>query len=288
MDIPIQIVRKAQQIKPNELSLGEMPVVNIVKQKATPKEAILTLTGLKSENVHYVKVLDYRNGHLLASNLHPFLSAVHFCHVNRQCLVLSPDLMWYLIASGAGLYAINQKSSTTKLEDVLKFLTTEKKSIRIQRDKYILGATNNSWYDIFDDFSNKLRSNVKDKATKKMLCADFTTTIDYSEYFAFPALMDEAKHDAKEMKSLYLDQKTASILSPEKGIPEFRITGVKSDWENVRKKADELVKTVPELRKWFENGVDEILENILDVFGNKIDQHFWNQIYKRNYKFRLN
>lgn len=64
------------------------------------------------------------------------------------------------------------------------------------------------------------------------------------------------------------------------GIPEIRVSGDKSDWEKLAEKTRKIVSIVPELQRWMDSGLDEILENFIAIFDDKVDKSFWDSIYK--------
>ena len=64
------------------------------------------------------------------------------------------------------------------------------------------------------------------------------------------------------------------------GIPEIRLTGNKEDWVNVKRKTNEILKLIPDLKLWIDDNLNEILDHFIGAFDNKIDKSFWNQIYK--------
>ena len=82
----------------------------------------------------------------------------------------------------------------------------------------------------------------------------------------------------------YFDYKFTTMC----GIPEIRLTGNKEDWLNVKKKTNEILKLIPDLKFWIYDNLNEILDHFIGVFDDKIDKSFWNEIYKcRLFNFLL-
>lgn len=65
------------------------------------------------------------------------------------------------------------------------------------------------------------------------------------------------------------------------GIPEIKLLGERADWTKLIHKVDELVGLIDEWSKWRRN-LKEILQEFVNVYDDKIDVGFWNNIYKRN------
>ena len=63
------------------------------------------------------------------------------------------------------------------------------------------------------------------------------------------------------------------------GIPEIRITGEKEDWMNLKSKANHIAELIPDFSFWIIS-LNEILQHFIDVYDDKIDNKFWNDIYK--------
>ena len=101
----------------------------------------------------------------------------------------------------------------------------------------------------------------------EIIVANFTTTTKDSRVVSQIVLMDA-------MQS-YFDYGVMTMC----GIPEIRLKGEKHDWENLKSKSKKLIGLIPELNIWMKS-LDEILNNFINVFDNKIDNTFWNRIYK--------
>jgi hypothetical protein len=63
-------------------------------------------------------------------------------------------------------------------------------------------------------------------------------------------------------------------------VPEIRVSGTREDWLAVEVKTKKIVSLIPELSKWMDNGLNEILQQFINIFDEKIDKAFWNVIYK--------
>jgi len=68
------------------------------------------------------------------------------------------------------------------------------------------------------------------------------------------------------------------------GIPEIKLMGVRDDWKRLVDKVEELVGLVEEMNVWRQN-LKEILSKFVDVYDDKVDLKFWNDIYKGIFGF---
>ena len=107
----------------------------------------------------------------------------------------------------------------------------------------------------------------------ELLVANFSTTSKDARIVSQMVLMDSLK---KYFKYKY---------STSCGIPEIRLTGRKQDWENVKNKTNGILKLIPDLKIWIDGSLKKILDHFIDAFDDKIDNYFWNTIYKCNSEF---
>ena len=63
------------------------------------------------------------------------------------------------------------------------------------------------------------------------------------------------------------------------GIPELRIMGEKNDWIAIKNKLAIFNQKIPGLSVWY-NQISSIVQRFVDVYEGKIDNLFWDQIYK--------
>lgn len=245
-------------IKPNNIQVGKFPSnVNYIE----PREAITKLVKISNEHVKYVK--SELDENLLESNIHPFVKAVHMAYSSHLPLIITPDIIWYIISSGVSIH-INKNSEKLRHN----FVDHEgKKKIEIRRDDFVLNSPNNPWNEVIDDFSIKIRELTKNDVADTLM-ANFTTTTKCSRVVSQIVLMDAMQK--------YFEYQFSTMC----GIPEIRIQGDKSDWENVRAKTLKIIDLIPELNQWYNNGLELILNNFINIFNKKVDNEFWNKIYK--------
>ena len=246
-------------INSNNIKIEE--ISNLNELLTSPKNAVKELVNIDEKYIQYVKA--ERDDNLIKCNMHPFVQAVHMAYSNHVPLTISPDMIWYLIASATATH-INQNSE--KLRKV--FVNHEgKKELEIRRDDFVLNSTSNPWHEVIDDFSVQIDKNTNNSVVD-LLVANFSTTTKNSRVVSQMVLMDAMQK--------YFDYKFSTMC----GIPEIRLTGTKQDWENVKTKANGILKLIPDLKIWFDGSLNEILDHFINAFDDKIDKKFWNEIYK--------
>jgi hypothetical protein len=249
-------------IKPNDVKSGEIPADEVSRCKIDANKAVQALVRLNPEHVQYVKA-ERDTGDLLRTGINPFVEAAHLAYSHHLPLQISPDAIWYLITSGVASH-INKNSESLRH----KFVSHEgKKEIRVRRDDFVLNALNNPWHEAIDEFSVKIGENTNNNVAD-LLVANFSTTTKVARVVSQVVLMDAMQK--------YFDYTFSTMC----GIPEIRISGDKQDWENVRNKVNKLIELIPDLQKWLDSGLGEILNNFVNAFDDKIDKDFWDQIYK--------
>jgi hypothetical protein len=252
-------------IRPNDIEFGEIEAEKLDALKIDAKTAVKELVNIDTQYIQSAKA-ERDTVNLLRCGMHPFVEAAHLAYSDHLPLVITPDSIWYLISSGVAKH-INQHAEELRH----KFVSHEgKKEILIRRDDFVLGSQTNPWHEVVDDFSGKIRENTNNDVADLMV-ADFSTTSKDARVVSQIVLMDAMQK--------YFDFKFQTMC----GIPEIRIAGDKQDWENVRNKTSKLVGLIPELKKWLDNGLSDILNHFVDAFDDKVDKDFWNQLYKSFY-----
>lgn len=250
-------------IKPNNIKVEND--VQIRKSLLNARQSVMGLIKIDDQYVQYVKC--ERDESLVRCDIHPFVEAVHLAYSYHLPLVISPDMIWYLISSGLAQH-INKHAEELRS----KFVDHEdKRLIEIIRDDFVLDkSASNPWHEVVDEFAVKLEELTKNDAAD-LIVASFSTTTKTSRVVSQLVLMDAMQK--------YFDYQLLTRC----GVPEIRISGAKEDWQKIQSKVQHMVSIMPELEAWTQNGLNEILQNFVDVFDEKINSNFWNQIYKRIY-----
>lgn len=137
----------------------------------------------------------------------------------------------------------------------------------MRRDDFALGSLTNPWHEVIDEFCMKIDEVTKNDVASTIQ-ANFSTTTKDARVVSQIVLMDAMQK--------YFDYRFSTMC----GIPEIRVSGTREDWLNVSAKTKKMVSIIPELKRWLDAGLNEILENFVNIFDDKVDKTFWNQIYK--------
>jgi hypothetical protein len=245
-------------IRPNPIKIESLPSE---LPKTNPIGAIKDFVQIDENYIQYVKV--EREGELLKCFMHPFVEAANFAYSYHVPLIITPDIIFYLISSATAVH-INQNAE--KLRDV--FVNHEgKKELEIRRDDFVLNSKSNPWHEVIDDFVIEIGKNTNNNVADLMV-ANFSTTSKDARVVSQMVLMDSMQK--------YFDYKFTTMC----GIPEIRLTGNKQDWESVKRKANRILKLIPDLKVWIDGSLNEILDHFIAAFDDKVDNKFWNEIYK--------
>ncbi|RNA45022.1 conserved domain [Brachionus plicatilis] len=246
----------------HDLPLGFLPEED--RKNSSFIEILHSILDIHPSKVQFTKTeLDYQTK-IISSKLHPFVNAVHLAYANHLNLILTPDVIWYLILSGTSIH-IDVNSEELRANFVEH---EEKKTINIRRDYFIFNSTENQWDGLIDEFVQNVNSNLKPSA-QNLLSANFTTTnrvTSACSKIVFLAAFQK-----------YFNYKLTTLC----GIPEIKISGSIDDWKLIKSKISDLNSTMPSLSVWY-NQLDKLAQKFVDAFENKIDEEFWNQIYKMN------
>lgn len=244
----------------HELELGDLPEED--RTYTSFSEILKTTLEIHPSKIQYNKTEIQNQSKIISSKLHPFVNAIHLAYANHLNLILTPDIIWYLIISGTSIHI---EVNSEKLRK--SFVEHEgKKNINIRRDYFIFNSTQNQWEELIEEFVKNVNSNLKPSA-KNLLNANFSTTnriTSTCSNIVFLAAFQK-----------YFNYKLTTLC----GIPEIKLDGNIQDWKLIKSKISDLNATIPSLAIWF-NQLDSIIQKFVDVFEEKIDQEFWSQIYK--------
>jgi len=250
-------------IKPNDIKIENLPSE---LPKTSPIGAIKDFVQIDENYIQYVKA--EREGEMLKCFMHPFVKAVHLAYSHHVPLIITPDIIFYLISSATAVH-INQNAE--KLRKV--FVNHEgKKELEIRRDDFVLNSKSNPWHEVIDDFVIEIGKNTNNNVADLMV-ANFSTTSKDARVVSQMVLMDSMQK--------YFDYEITTMC----GIPEIRLTGSKQDWESVKNKTNGILQLIPDLKVWIDGSLNEILDHFIGAFDDKVDNKFWNEIYKRKLDF---
>lgn len=250
-----QFTFKACEVKPATEPLERIAYSKCVAQMTNTGKEQWKNTGKEPNR----KLVGYGQGpdSLLDTWSHPVLYAATRAYGEHRPLVLSPDMIWLMIAQG---FAQHVDLNAEKLRPYLVDFDG-KKHINVSDGELPKGW---DWDDAFPIFSEKI-SRYVGKELAGTLDAKFSTSTPATQAAFRVTLMDAV--------SEYFDF-SMSVMC---GIPEITLEGSPEDWALLEEKTQKLSKY--ELT-WWTDELTPILHQMTETSKGNPDLEFWNNMYK--------
>lgn len=192
---------------------------------------------------------------------HAFYDAMFEAYAHHRPFVLSPDMIWLLIAQG---FAQHINNNAEKLRHY--FVQHEGKiSLIVKDDRIRLDNPNSPWEKAFSGFNNQI-SAYTGKDLIDVLTNNFSTTT--------PIIKVASQITAMESMKAYFEFVVMMIGC---GIPDITLQGTPQDWEKLRTKAQYLKRY--ELSWWIDS-LDPVLQKIVAAAKGEKDTAFWKAMFK--------
>uniref|UniRef100_A0A0G4IAL1 Uncharacterized protein n=1 Tax=Chromera velia CCMP2878 TaxID=1169474 RepID=A0A0G4IAL1_9ALVE len=183
--------------------------------------------------------------------------AVHLAFYEHLPLILSPDAIWITIAQG---FANHVNMNAKKLR--YRFVDHEgQKDITISRPEFIRGSPDNNWEGVFPEFSAKIKQATKENIADLIRC-EFSTTTPTSRICSEIVLMESVKSYFR------------FVIVCGCGIPSITLRGTVADWQEVRRRAEGLLKVCPDLDWWISELI-LVLDQFVAAAEGRGDKRFW-------------
>lgn len=201
------------------------------------------------------------HGQLVADvYFHPVVGAIHLAFADHRPLVLSPDILWLLVAQG---FANHVNANAEELRP--KFVEhSGKVTIAVRRDDFIKGSPENPWPEVFGEFSNHIREHVG-ATTHELLLPNFSTTGAAERAAAEIVLLDA-------MQSFF-SYEFHSLC----GIPQILLEGATEDWAALAARTRGIGQFGLD---WWTNALAPILDEFVAASRGQANERFWQSIYK--------
>jgi hypothetical protein len=225
--------------------------------EVTPKEAIeLLINGPVESCSEYF-------GSVVACEYHPFVCALHAAFIDHRPLVLSPDMLWLLIAQGFAAL-VNENAENYRSQFVSNDGNNE---ISVVRDDFKKGSLENPWENVFEEFSRHIKKEIGEDNHSNIVVT-FSTTGPIEKAANEIVLMDSMKN--------YFEY----IVYSRCGIPQVILEGKTDDWSRLRNRTDALGTTYQ--LTWWTNRLLPTLDSIANNAAGANDPELWNNMYKWN------
>jgi hypothetical protein len=176
---------------------------------------------------------------------------------------ISPNIIWQLILNAIIKYIDN---NFEKVRDNFVNFKGEKKIITVDRSNININCTTKEdWEGVIDEFSSKIKENIKEDIydnlvlnfttnTKELLLVQVVSTMAmFKSYFEYQAKMTELC-----------------------GFPYIELEGSLADWNLILNKTRRTFQLFG-LQNWI-NDIEEIIEKIIDSKKGEIDISFWKNL----------
>ena len=180
------------------------------------------------------------------------------CYASHRPLVLSPDMIWLLIAQTIARFI--RFYSDRFRRQLVDFQGVRDLTIKSKTDLF---DSNTDWPLLLRGLYNEIEANTKAGIANAMQC-DFTTTQD-DEYIASIATLMGAVE-------AYFHYNIIHFIC---GIPEITLLGTVSDWNRVYEKA-KILKSI-RLQSWY-GWIEPILREFVRTDQGKPNLAFWKNI----------
>lgn len=214
-----------------------------------------------AEQSRPVEACSSYHGRLVAQiHFHPVVAAIHLAFHKHRSLVLSPDILWLLVAQG---FANHVNANPEELRP--KFVKhSGKATIVIGRDDFVKGSPENPWPEVFGEFSSHIREHIGE-ATHDLLLPDFSTTGAVERAATQVVLMDA-------MQSFFSYEFHTLC-----GIPQIALEGTTEDWEKLAERTRGIGRLGLE---WWTSALSTILDEFVAASQGRVNVPFWQSIYK--------
>jgi hypothetical protein len=192
---------------------------------------------------------------------HSFVGTVGLAFGLHYPLVLSPDMIWLLIAQG---FAVHITKNAEKMRE--HFVSHGGKKTLIVSANHFIKGQNNAWETIFPQFKDQIANNLNTDIYN-IIATEFSTTTPVEKAVFELTLM--------EAMSEYFEYEVDSIC----GIPEITLLGTVEDWQKI---IDNTKKLAVYDLSWWTDALLPILNQFLETAKGNINLKFWQSIY--NYK----
>jgi hypothetical protein len=203
------------------------------------------------------------HGQLVANvHFHPVMAAVDLAFNEHRPLVLSPDMLWLLIAQG---FANHVNVHAEELRPRL-VKHSGQPVVVVRRDDFIKGSPENPWSEVFAEFSGQIRKHIGE-TTHDLLLPAFSTTGSVERAAAQVVLLDA-------LQSFFTYEVHTMC-----GIPQIVLEGTLNDWQELANRAQKLEAYG---LNWWTRVLVPILDEFVAAARGQRNLRFWQSIYKQN------
>jgi hypothetical protein len=202
------------------------------------------------------------HGRLLEGvEFHPVVAAVQWAFDCHHPLILSPDVIWLMVAQGVANH-VNANAEDLRPRFVKH---AGKLTLVVERDDLVKGSPENPWPEVFREFTGQIRSHIGEE-THDLLQPTFSTTGETEKAASQVVLLDA-------MQS-YFNYR----LMTKCGIPWIALEGTPDDWADLARRTSDLGRVGLE---WWTEALAPILDEFAAAARGRVNTRFWKCLYKK-------
>lgn len=217
----------------------------------------------RENNVKNPIAYSFKNDNLCYLGQDIFFKFMVEAYADHRPIVLSPDIIWNVIAQGFCQHVNNNPEA---LRDRIVYHEKGKIKLTITTNEE-LHSPNVKWDELLDAFDKQIAESTKDNLADVMR-ADFSTTDKTARIVSQMTLMSSVK--------AFFDY---SVIYAKCGIPSITLEGTPEDWLKVLNKTQQLRKY--DLNWWVDDLVP-ILNEFINASKGNVNKVFWRNIVKKD------
>ena len=217
----------------------------------------------RENNVKNPIAYSFKNDNLCYLGQDIFFKFMVEAYADHRPIVLSPDIIWNVIAQGFCQHINNNPEA---LRDRIVYHEKGKIKLTITTNEE-LHSPNVKWDELLDAFDKQIAESTKDNLADVMR-ADFSTTDKTARIVSQMTLMSSVK--------AFFDY---SVIYVKCGIPSITLEGTPEDWLKVRNKAIQLRKYDLD---WWLIDLIPILNEFFQASQGNVHKAFWRNIVKKD------
>lgn len=217
----------------------------------------------RENNVKNPIAYSFKNDNLCYLGQDMFFKFMVEAYADHRPIVLSPDIIWNVIAQGFSQHINNNPEA---LRDRIVYHEKGKIELSVMT-KEELHSPNVKWDELLDAFDKQIAESTKDNLADVMR-ADFSTTDKTARIVSQMTLMSSVK--------AFFDY---SVIYVKCGIPSITLEGTPEDWLKVRNKAIQLRKYDLD---WWLIDLIPILNEFFQASQGNVHKAFWRNIVKKD------
>lgn len=233
----------------------DLPAVDHKFQKTTTHKALEGRVGTG------VEAWSGEGNEIITGSLHPFVEATHNAYAKHRGLIISPDMIWLMIAQGFAKHVDENSDSLRHY-----FVDFDgKKVLKVVRNGFVKGSKENDWEGVFPEFTQQIAA-YTGKELLNSTVLDFSTTTHIEK-----AAMEVTLMDGMSSYFIYAVGITC-------GITDITLEGTTEDWEKILEKTKALGKYD---LKWWTDELEPVLEEFVQASKGNVDEAFWQDMYQK-------